>query len=303
MNRSPDKALLFDVQRYCIHDGPGIRTTLFLKGCPLRCLWCQNPESQRIEPEMAFYRERCIRCFACQAACPEGAILEDEAGRIESSRCTACGKCAPVCYPEALRLVGVEWSIPLLLAEVLKDRDFYEDSGGGITLSGGEPVLQAGFLASFLPRVREAGVSVNLETCGLGNWEHLESLLPYLDLIYFDLKLMDSESHRRVTGSPNGPILENFKRLARAFPRLEARMPVIPSINDHSQNIRATARYLKENNQDRIHLLRYHSLGEAKLTRIETGLRPLNLTEDPVEARERAKQLFEKEGILVYSDG
>jgi pyruvate formate lyase activating enzyme len=302
MNRSPAKALLFDIQRFCIHDGPGIRTTLFFKGCPLRCLWCQNPESQKTGPEMAFYQERCLRCFACKAVCPEDAIREDEARRIETGRCTACGKCASGCDQEALRLVGVAWDAVSLLTEVLNDRDFFEESGGGITLSGGEPAMQAGFLASFLPRVREAGVTVNLETCGWGSWEHWESLLPYLDLIYFDLKLMDAERHRRYTGSPNGPILDNFQKLARAFPRLEARMPVIPSINDDVQNIRDTARFLRENSQDRIHLLRYHSLGEAKLIRIETRLQPLHLEGDALEARQRAKQVFEQEGIFVQPD-
>ena len=299
MTASPTTALLFDIQRFSIHDGPGIRTTLFFKGCPLRCLWCQNPESHKPGREIAFYRERCLRCFACKGACPEEAILEEEDRRINPTACTACGKCVSTCVNEALRMTGVEWEASALLAEVLKDRDFFEDSGGGITLSGGEPFLQSGFLGTFLPLVRGEGIHVTMETCGLCPWKTMESLLPYLDLVYFDLKCLDSEKHRDYTGSSNELILANFEKLAAVFPNVEARMPVVPSLNDEVRNIQATACFLKKNQKDRIHLLRYHAMGEAKLARIETELRPLNLTEDAGKALLRAKKVFESEGILV----
>jgi pyruvate formate lyase activating enzyme len=181
----------------------------------------------------------------------------------------------------------------------LKDRDFFKDSGGGITLSGGEPFLQSGFLGAFLPLVRGEGIQITMETCGLCPWETMESLLPYLDLIYFDLKCLDPEKHRDYTGSSNELILVNFGKLAAVFPNVEARMPIVPSINDGDRNIQATARFLKKNQKDRIHLLRYHAMGEAKLARIETPLRPLNLREDAEEALLRAKKVFESEGILV----
>jgi pyruvate formate lyase activating enzyme len=298
MKTSSTKALLFDIQRFSIHDGPGIRTTLFFKGCPLRCLWCQNPESHKAGPEIAFYWERCLGCFACREVCPEKAVLDEETQRIKHAACTACGRCVSACPNEALRMMGVEWEAPALLAEVLKDQDYFEDSGGGITLSGGEPLLQAAFLDLFLPLVRREGIHVTMETSGLCSWETVESLLPFLDLVYFDLKCLDTKKHRTFTGSFNELILDNFSRLAAVFPHLEARMPLVPSINDEDENIQATARFLRNNRKERIHLLRYHTMGEAKLERIETELRPLNLRMDAGEALLRAKKVFESEGII-----
>jgi pyruvate formate lyase activating enzyme len=299
MKTLPVRALLFDIQRFSIHDGPGIRTVLFFKGCPLRCLWCQNPESHKPGVEIAFYQERCLRCFACREVCREYAIVEDEERRINRAACNACGKCVSACPNEGLQMLGVEWEAPALLAEVLKDRDYFEDSGGGITLSGGEPLLHLSFLGAFLPLARREGIHVATETCGLCHWETLESLLSYLNLIYFDLKCLDPERHRDYTGTDNDLILDNFSRLAAVFPNLEARMPVVPSLNDGDENIRAAARFLKKNHKDRIHLLRYHSMGEAKLERIETELKPLNLAKDTGEALLRAKKVFESEGIGV----
>lgn len=296
------KALLFDIQRFSIHDGPGIRTTLFFKGCPLRCGWCQNPESHKSVKEIAFYFERCARCFSCRRVCPEEAILEGEKQRIDRQACTACGKCVPVCIYEALRQAGTEWNVPDLLTEVLKDRDYFEDSGGGITLSGGEPTMQSGFLFSFLPQARAQGLSVALETCGLCPWEELEALLPFLDLIYFDLKSLDSERHRKWTGSPNERIISNFEKLAAAFPLLRARVPIIPGFNDDEKNIQETIRFLKRNHQETIHLLRYHNLGEAKLARIDTRLKPLQLAGDAREALRKAKNRFENERFSVIID-
>ena len=293
------QGILFDVQRFSIHDGPGIRTTLFFKGCPLRCLWCQNPESHKPGREIAFYRERCARCFTCKEICPERAILEGEDLRVDYSKCTVCGECAAVCDRDALRVVGTCWEPSSLLYEILKDRDFFMESGGGITLSGGEPAAQSAFLRVFLPLVKEEGIHVNMETCGMFKWEDVKPLLPHLDLIYYDIKLMDPEAHRKYTGSPNRTILENFKKLARDFPNLEVRMPVVPAVNDTAENILDTASFLKENRHGSVHLLRYHHMGEAKLPRIDTNLMPLKPQGDPSRALLSAKKLFENEGICA----
>ena len=295
-------AILFDIQRFCIHDGPGVRTTLFFKGCPLNCQWCQNPESQNPRPEIAFYQEKCIGCFECQEACPEKAILSHKDQRIDRNKCTACGDCAQVCTQNALRLVGREWSVDALMEEILADRDFFLDSGGGITLSGGEPLLHKDFLAAFLPQAKAEGIHMTLETCGMAGYDSLYSLLPLLDLIYFDLKHLNSPIHARYTGVPNTRILENFIRLARDFPSLQARMPVIPGVNDSAGNIEATAAFLRQTNQNSIHLLPYHNLGQAKLTRLASHTEPFHIRDIPAQYLTHARETFEKEDIhaIVY---
>ncbi len=290
---------IFDIQRFSIHDGPGIRTTIFFKGCPLRCWWCQNPESHKLGKEVAFYEERCVGCYMCKEACPENAILESKHARIDRRKCNACGKCVAACENNALRMVGASWDAHSLLTEVMKDRDFFLDSGGGITLSGGEPAIHVEFLSEFLPLVKTEGIQINMETCGMFKWEGGKSLLPLLDLIYYDLKLIDSEMHRRYTGADNRVIMENFTKLAAVFPNLEPRMPVIPTINDTPENIMHTALFLKENNLKSIHLLQYHNLGEAKLPRIETDLNPLDLAKAASESLLSTKRRFEKEGICA----
>lgn len=290
-------ATIFDIQRFSLHDGPGIRTTVFFKGCTLSCAWCQNPESQSLAPEMAFYGETCRSCLACQAVCPEEAILPDHTARVDYSRCTACGLCARECPTNSLRLIGESWPVDRLLAEVLKDRDFFQDSGGGLTLSGGEPVLQAVFLEEFLPALKRHGIHVTMETAGHYHWERLERLLRHVDLVYYDIKHLDRDAHQRATGQPNELILDNFARLARLELPLQARMPMVPGINDDARNIRATAGFLREHGQETIHCLRYHNLGEAKLCRIDSPLASLGLAPQSEQDLARAVQIFSEEGI------
>lgn len=291
------RAVIFDIQRFSIHDGPGIRTTVFFKGCPLRCIWCQNPESHNPKPEIAFYRHHCSGCLTCKETCTENAIFETPDQRIDYSQCTTCGQCVSVCSDEALKTIGTLWDADSLLIEIEKDKDFFLDSGGGITLSGGEPAMQPQFLQHFLPLVKTQDLHVNMETCGVFHWEKMKKVLPLLDLIYYDLKIMDPEQHKKYTGQDNQIILENFTRLAAAFPNLQARMPVIPSMNDSRRNIASTARFLKQCGQQSIHLLTYHNLGEAKLPAIQTRLKPLGLQNNPKDSLATAAALFEEEGI------
>ena len=293
------QATVFDIQRFSIHDGPGIRTTIFFKGCPLKCVWCQNPESHKSGIEVAFFKEHCAFCFACKDVCALNAIVESDHRRIDFDRCNACGKCVSECMNNALRLVGRNWDPSALLDEILKDKDFYDDSDGGITLSGGEPTGYAGFLMEFLPLVKKQGIHVNMETSGMFKWHHVEPILPFLDLIFFDLKLMDSGMHQAYTGVHNEIIMENFRKLAVTFPDLSARMPVIPTINDTRVNISATAGFLKENGRQSIHLLPYHPFGEAKLAGIKTDLEPLNLPTGNEEYLLSSKNQFENHGISV----
>ncbi|MBU0995143.1 MAG: glycyl-radical enzyme activating protein [Proteobacteria bacterium] len=292
-------AIIFDIQRFSLHDGPGIRTTVFLKGCPLSCAWCQNPESISRDPEMAFYKESCLGCFECKLVCPKNAIMDSEEKRVRHEVCDACGKCANVCVSRGLRRIGERWGREKLIQTLLKDEAFFEESGGGITFSGGEPMLQHHFLYDVLPYLKEKGLHINIETSGMFRWERMERMLPFFDLIYFDLKHMDRSLHKTYTGVDNRLILENFLKLSRSFENLQARMPVIPGINDDVENIMKTAQYLIHANSRTIHLLPYHPLGESKLLRIHSSLRALNINPHQPEDLERIEGLFKKEGIDV----
>lgn len=198
---------VFDIQRFCVHDGPGIRTTVFLKGSPLRCLWCHNPEGLSPHPELSFLADRCLACGACLSSCPQGAHeLSPNAGhRIARDRCRACGACAAVCPAGALEMVGQDMTVQQVLAEALRDRAFYRAAGGGITLSGGEPLLQPRFAAAVLQAAKAESLHTAIETCGAGGEEQWVGLLPYADRVLFDLKETEPQRHRQYTGAPLPP--------------------------------------------------------------------------------------------------
>lgn len=291
-----EEALVADIQRFSLHDGPGIRTTVFLKGCDLRCLWCQNPETVKRTPEMAIFAERCEGARWC-AVCPVDAITFTGSPRIDYDRCTACGLCAQACPHGALRLVGRRMGVEELEHELLKDRSYFEDSGGGVTFSGGEPMLQAPFLALLLPRLSLEGIHIAMQTCGAFAWRRMEGLIGSLDLVHFDLKHMDRDTHRRVTGASNEHILSNFAKLADSDVVLVARMPVIPGLNDDRANLRATARFLLEHGHSTLHLLGYHRLGEAKKPRLNAALAPFERPGMEHDELEEVKRVFASEGI------
>ncbi|NLT73307.1 MAG: glycyl-radical enzyme activating protein [Chloroflexi bacterium] len=238
------RGTITEIQRYCIHDGPGIRTTVFLKGCNLRCFWCHNPETLAREPELQVFPERCIDCGACILACPCGALERTEAGKVlVRERCTGCGRCAAECFAEALVMVGHEVSAGEVLLEVLADRAFFQSSGGGVTLSGGEPLLQAEFSAALLSACQADGIHTAIETAGHVPWDRFATVLPAVDLLMLDLKVMDCELHRRVTGVSNATILENAQRLGAGPLPLVIRIPVIPGVNDTAEAIGSIARF------------------------------------------------------------
>lgn len=297
---APLTATVFDIQRFSIHDGPGIRTVVFFKGCSLACSWCQNPEAVRLQPEMAYYEERCIPgCSTCEDVCPEQAVGSERHGRLDFARCTVCGRCVEACPGDAIRLVGRRVTVEDLLAEVLRDQPFYAASGGGVTLSGGEPALHAPFLQVFLPAAREAGLHIVLETAGCYPSRLLDALLPLVDRVLFDLKVIDAEAHRRLTTRDNAPILANLAYLLARGAPVTVRMPVVPGYNTDPVNVAATAALLRQLGLREITLLRYNHLWEAKLPRLGDDRAPLGIVPPPDSLYESLVATFARHGVTA----
>ena len=259
---------IFNIQRYSIHDGPGIRTTVFLKGCPLNCWWCQNPESQLSSQEMIFWKERCINCGVCSTICPSDAIqLKNGIPVTEKEKCILCGKCIEKCPTLAREMIGEKLTVKEVIQEIEKDLVFYEESGGGVTFSGGEPLGQSEFLEDLLNSCREKKIHTAVDTSGYISWEILEKVAPKVNLFLYDLKLMDSKKHKKYTGVSNEIILENLKKLSSAYHNIFVRFPVIPGINDDDQNVRETGEFLSSLKITQVNLLPYHYIGIDKYKR------------------------------------
>lgn len=268
MNRTVE-GTVFDIQRYCVHDGPGIRTTVFLKGCSLRCFWCHNPESLSPRPQLITYPHKCIGCGKCGALCPNR-CFGGAAGPAALNRaaCRACGACAKTCYAGALVMSGKTWRVDEVMKQVLTDAVFYKNSGGGMTCSGGEPLAQADFTAELFAAARENGVHTALDTAGNVDFSRFEQALPWTDLVLFDFKAADPGLHEQGTGSRNERILANLERLAGSGDfqvPVWIRIPVIPGFNNTRDNMEATAAFLKKLPRvRRLELLPYHQLGASK---------------------------------------
>lgn len=269
------KANLFDIQRYSIHDGSGIRTLVFFKGCPLKCDWCCNPESQFALPEMAYFPDNCIRCDKCIPACPYGAIKEVNNILItDRTFCRECYhsenplQCTEVCPSLARKAIGKSYTLDEVMKEVLKDEFLFKQTGGGVTLSGGEPTSQAEFARELLKELQDNWINTAIETCGFCKWEDLESLLPYLDEMFIDFKIYDSVEHEKYTGVKNDLILNNLRNLGAVLDNYKinivVRTPVIPGITDSKDNIENICRFLSEVGLKNIEFLKYHKLGRGK---------------------------------------
>lgn len=265
------KGVVFNVQRFSTEDGPGIRTTVFLKGCPLSCVWCHNPEGISPRPQLLWYGARCIGARDCLKACPEQALeLTPQGLEIDRGRCTACGLCEEACPAAALEVVGKEWGLEDLVAEVKKDEAFYCTSGGGVTLGGGEPMFQARFVAPFLARCKAEGLHTALDTSGIAAWSLYEKVLTHVDLLLLDLKQMNPEAHEAMTGVKLGPILENARRLGKAGVPVWVRTPIIPGCTDREENIRAVARFVAQEMPavERYDLLAFNNLCISQYERL-----------------------------------
>lgn len=249
--------VVFNIMRYAIGDGPGIRTTIFFKGCPLACLWCHNPESQSPVKELIIRRDRCLSCGACLACCPVACQAD----------CRLCGRCAELCPAAARELIGREYSVSEVMIEIEKDRIFYEESGGGVTFSGGEPLAQRDFLLALLQASRQQGLHTAVDTCGYGPYANIAKAAPFTDLFLYDLKIMDCAAHLRYTGAANVDILNNLRLLASDHPNVQLRVPIIPGITAGMANLQAMATFLQPLPIRQIELLPYHNtaLGKYRL--------------------------------------
>ena len=301
-SKEEPRGLVFSVQRFSLQDGPGIRTTVFLKGCPLRCRWCSNPESQNFEPEILYRARNCQQCGTCAAACKAGAIRFEEGAppRITRESCTACGDCVRACPAEALEISGRWMGVEELVREAARDRPFYRNSGGGVTLSGGEPLSQAAFARNLLEQCRREGLQTCLDTSGHAPWKTLESVLAHTDVILFDLKHPGAAPHQKQTGVDNLLIMDNLSRVAGSgLSRIWVRVPLIPGFNDSEETIAELAEVLQGKKIEKISLLGYHEWGRAKYQALGRSY-PMGKT-DPCtkETLERASSLLETRGLTV----
>lgn len=264
--------VVFNLQRYSTEDGPGIRTTVFLKGCPMRCPWCHNPEGLSPKPELMWYDVRCIGARECLEACPTDALtLTPEGMVIDRERCDACGDCEEACPAAALEVIGRTRTVEDVAAESLRDRVFYEKSGGGVTISGGEPALQADFSRALMFLLKGEGIHLALDTCGGVRWERLKPLVELADLVLFDLKLMDGEAHEEHTGVPLELVKDNARSIAEMGKPMWVRTPVIPRYTDGVGNIREIARFIREElpGVERFDLLAFNNTCDAKYRRLD----------------------------------
>jgi len=266
------KGMIFNIQRYSTEDGPGIRTTVFFKGCPLRCLWCHNIESIKTHPQIVWNHIKCIACNECIKACPEKAIIATKTEGLITDRtiCKNCGRCAEACPSGARELLGYEIFVDDLVKEVLKDKPFYDNSNGGITASGGEPTIQYEFLLEFFKKCKEGELHVALDTSGFLPWERLEKILTNVDLVLYDMKVIDEEKHEEYTGVSNKIILENLKKVNDLDKEIWIRVPIIPEFTANKNNIQAIGELIKDlKNISRVDLLPFHKLGISKYEKLD----------------------------------
>ncbi len=307
---------VFDIQEFTVNDGPGIRTEVFLKGCPLRCLWCHSPESQSFEPEVMWFEMRCIgvdNCGRCLPECPTGALRRGETKfsqteqkeiqlvRIDRGLCDDCGNCTKVCPSRALAMTGTDMTVDEVMARVERDRPYFGKSGGGLTVSGGEPMAQHGFLVALLKDCKERGLDACLDTTGYAKWERYAEVLPYVDLFLYDLKHMESCRHIALTGVPNEPIIGNARRLAAEGAAFQIRIPIVPGHNDSEENLRASSVFCAELGSavNIVQILPYHRLGIAKYERLQRTYELPSIAPPSDEHMEWCKSVIESYGLQV----
>ena len=298
-----EKGFIFNIQRFSLHDGPGIRTTVFFKGCPLRCMWCQNPEGISLNKTLFCNSNKCLDCRSCEKVCPEHAVSFSEFGPlINRDRCTLCLECVEACPVETLEAAGREISVPELVGDILKDRVIFEESGGGATFSGGEPLFQPEFLVALLKALKNLDIHTTVETSGYSPWTVLEETAAWTDLFLYDLKLVDEEKSKHYTGTTNTLILDNLKALAEKGSNIQVRMPLIPSINDDYVNLQQTAAVLIKAGIDELDLIPYHKLGTAKYANLGLDYKLPHIKEPSTDQCFQAKSILKRYGIAAKSE-
>ena len=300
------KGFIYDLQRFAIHDGPGIRTLVYMKGCPLKCLWCSSPQTQHSKIEIMHNEINCKKCGRCIDVCPVHVItISDEDGIIiDRDLCKYCGQCVESCPNQALKLIGYYITSEELFQEVNKDSPFYRRSNGGVTVGGGEPTMQLDFVTAFLKRCKQIYINTAIETCGYVKWDGMEDLLKYVDLVYIDIKHMDPTVHKELTGVSNELILENAKKISAIKPMI-IRIPVIPGCNDSEENITATARFASNlgENLKRIDLLPYHKFGTQTYIRIGMEYKLTDVESPSDDHMIRFKEIVESFGVKAQIGG
>lgn len=302
----PTFPLIFDIKRYAINDGPGIRIVIFLKGCNLHCAWCHNPESRSPKQERMYALSKCIRCGVCMEACPEGAISVGQAGvAVDQAVCRLCGTCAEVCTTRALEMAGKSMSVDDIMGEIEKERVFFEQSGGGVTFSGGEPLQHPEFLIQLLDECGKRGIHRAVDTAGSVNTHVLLEVAKRTDLFLFDLKLMDSERHRKWIGVPNERILENLRALASSGAHINVRIPLIGGVNDDDENMEASARFVAslEGEKRPVNLLVYHKIAQTKYQKLGRTEDFQLLAEPDQETQQHIVSVFQSHGIVATIGG
>jgi len=299
------KGVIFDIKRYAIHDGPGIRTTVFMKGCPFSCVWCHNPESLAPQPQSLYTRQRCVSCGECVAACPEDAVTLTHSGPVtDSTRCKQCGICARACPSEARETAGRYECVEHLVEIIEKDVLFYDESGGGVTFSGGEPLMQAQFLLQLLVACGRRNIHRAVDTTGYADSDTILAVARHTELILFDLKLMDPQKHQKYTGVSNRKILDNLVNLARRNAEIIIRIPLIPGVNDDEHNIDQTGAFIESlNGVRRVDLLPYHDAARNKYQKLNNIGCPTNFQIPSAEQLQKTINRLESYGLQVRLGG
>ena len=295
-------SLVTNIQKYSIHDGDGIRTSVFFKGCPLKCKWCHNPETQSFKKQILTNREKCTGCMSCVSACPNGAIRMEEGKAVtEHNKCNGCGKCVTYCLNNIREAAGKEYTIKELVKELKKDEMFYEESGGGVTLSGGEVMcMDMDYIEKLVKELYRQGITVTIDTCGFAPYDNFKRILPYVNTFLYDIKAMDNEVHKEFIGVDNTLILENLKKLSDDNARIYIRIPTIKGVNAEDDSMKAVIDYLITNKIKvaQVNLLPYHNTGSSKYGRLEVAYEGEQLSAPSNEEMKHFVTLFKEAGFL-----